>query len=183
MPDKKIAKISTLRPYPANPREGDVGAIVESLETLGQYRPIVVNKRTMTVLAGNHTLKAAESLGWTEIAVTWVDVDEETAERIVLVDNRTNDLATYDSSTLVELLADLAATDDGLAGTGYDGDALDELLADLNTPLTNEEQRPDPTLNADVLITIYLDRSSYDAVWERVADLDSLDGVEVRVSA
>jgi hypothetical protein len=32
---------------------------------------------------------------------------------------------------LAQRLQELAGTTDGLAGTGYDGDALDELLADL----------------------------------------------------
>lgn len=85
--------ISGLHPYKRNPRQGDVGAIVTSLEHHGQYRPIVVNARTQEVLAGNHTLQAAKALGWTDIAATFVDVDEDTAARIVLVDNRSNDLA------------------------------------------------------------------------------------------
>ena len=51
-------------------------------------------------------MQAAKALGWPEIAVTWVDVDEEQAARIVLVDNRTNDLAGYDEAALADLLVD-----------------------------------------------------------------------------
>lgn len=98
--------VSELRPYQGNPRRGDIEAIKESLETNGQYRPVVANRRTGEVLAGNHTLQAAKALGWPEIAVTWVDVDEEQAARIVLVDNRTNDLAGYDEAALADLLVD-----------------------------------------------------------------------------
>jgi ParB-like chromosome segregation protein Spo0J len=65
--------ISELRPYERNPRRGDVEAIKESLEVNGQYRPIVVNKRDNTVVAGNHTLAAAKKLDWETIAVTFVD--------------------------------------------------------------------------------------------------------------
>jgi ParB-like chromosome segregation protein Spo0J len=96
--------LAALRPYEGNPRRGDTRAIRESLERNGQYRSIVVNRRTMEVLAGNHTLRAAIELGWEEIAATFVDVDDEQARRIVLVDNRTNDLAGYDSALLAELL-------------------------------------------------------------------------------
>src|SRR5436190_1764615 len=99
-----VVKLSGLRPYDRNPRRGDVQAIKESLLENGQYRPIVVNRPTMEVLAGNHTLRAARELGWREIAVTYVDVDPERARRIVLADNRTNDLAGYDAAKLVELL-------------------------------------------------------------------------------
>src|SRR4051812_35538479 len=86
-----------LKPYPDNPRRGDIEAIKSSLSELGQYRPIVVNRPKMEVLAGNHVLEAAAALGWQLVDVTFVDVDDERARKIVLADNRTSDLATYDS--------------------------------------------------------------------------------------
>lgn len=134
----KTVKLSSLTPYYKNPRHGDVGVIAESLEKLGQYRSIVVNEgsktgRPMEILAGNHTWQAAGFLGWETMDIDLVDVDDETAARIVAVDNRSNDLATYDTPELVELLEMLAATDEGLIATGYDGDDLDELLADLES--------------------------------------------------
>jgi ParB-like chromosome segregation protein Spo0J len=73
------------------------------LEINKQYRPIVVQKSTNKILAGNHTWLAAQSLGWEEIAVVYVDVDDVAAKRIVLADNRTNDLADYDGQILAEL--------------------------------------------------------------------------------
>jgi ParB-like chromosome segregation protein Spo0J len=96
--------LNTLTLHPKNVRQGDVGAIVESLNLHGQYRPIVAQKSTGYILAGNHTWKAASALGWKEIAVTYVDVDDDQAARILLVDNRANDLATYDDVSLANLL-------------------------------------------------------------------------------
>ena len=124
-------RLSALSPYDDNPRQGDVGAIAVSLEANGQYRPIVVNRRDMSILAGNHTWRAAKSLGWETIGATFVDVDEATARRIVLVDNRANDLASYDEHVLADMLELIAHQEsrEGLAGTGFDGDDLDELLA------------------------------------------------------
>ena len=84
--------IAGLQHYGKNPRKGDVAAIAHSLEVNGQYKPIVVRTGTMEVLAGNHTLKAARELGWEQIAATFVDVDDDRAARIVLVDNRTNEV-------------------------------------------------------------------------------------------
>lgn len=130
----KQIPVDDLTPHPQNARQGDVGAISVSLEEHGQYKPIVVNERNMTILAGNHTWLAAKALGWKKIATVLVDVDDEQARRILLVDNRTNDLASYDDTGLAELLEELAATPSGLAGTGFDGDDLDQLLADLNVP-------------------------------------------------
>ena len=70
-------------------------------------------------------------MGWTEIAATFHDCDDDQALRILLVDNRANDLATYDDTALADLLQQIAATDLGLDGTLYDGDALDQLIHDL----------------------------------------------------
>jgi hypothetical protein len=123
--------VDDLKPFGMNPRQGDVGAISISLEANGQYRPIVVNRRDNTILAGNHTWHAAKSLGWATIDVGYVDVDDETAARIVLVDNRTNDLADYDRNILADLLSTVfeESGPDGLVGTGFDLGDFDEAVA------------------------------------------------------
>lgn len=123
--------IKSLKAHPKNVRQGDVGAISESLRVHGQYKPIVVQRSTKHILAGNHTWKAARTLGWTHIDVVWADVDNDEAVRILLADNRTTDLATYDDHALLELLAEVARTDQALLGTGFDGDDLDLLMDDI----------------------------------------------------
>jgi ParB-like chromosome segregation protein Spo0J len=122
----ETVQITNLIPYPANPREGDIGAIIESLEANGQYRPIVANKRTGHILTGNHTYQAAKALGWFEIAVSWVDVDEDQELKIVLVDNRTSDLATYDT---VELKTHLVNSAGQFKGTGFQPEDVSEILS------------------------------------------------------
>lgn len=123
--------IGSVTNHPRNVRQGDIGAISQSLKDNGQYRPIVVQRSTGHVLAGNHTLKAAKALGWKEIAATFVDCDDDRALRILLADNRTNDIATYDDNALAELLKELASTNLKLDGTLFDGDDLDDLIYKL----------------------------------------------------
>jgi DNA modification methylase len=133
--------VNSLVPYGKNPRKGSVPTIVASLRANGQYRPIVVRNGTNEVLAGNHTLLAARELGWPEIAATFVDCDDEQAARIVLVDNRSNDLATYDDDVLAELLSGLS----DLGGTGYAQADLDALLASIGpgpAALTDPDSAP-----------------------------------------
>lgn len=135
-------KLSELATYYRNPREGNIDAIAESLAVNGQYRPIVVNLGTKTgrpleILAGNHTWKAAQQLGWDEIQATTVDVDDLAAARIVAADNRTADLGEYNDQVLTELLDEIAQAAGDLDGTGYDTDYLDDLLdeiAETTTP-------------------------------------------------
>lgn len=109
-----------LTPYYNNPRIGNVEAIASSLKTNGQYKPIVVNLGTHTgrdheVLAGNHTLAAAQSLGWDTITATTIDVTDEEAAKIVAADNRTSDMATFDNQILISLLDSVPTFE----GTGY----------------------------------------------------------------
>lgn len=131
--------IDDITPHPKNVRQGDIGAISQSLKAHGQYRAIVVQRSTGHILAGNHTYKAAKSLGWKNISAHFIDCDDEKAMRILLADNRANDLATYDQPALAELLKELARTDLGLNETLYDGDALDDLIYDLEQNALNLE--------------------------------------------
>ena len=129
--DVQHVPIDRVRAHPANPREGDVGAIWESIQENGFFGALVVQESSGCILVGNHRWMAAKEAGLQEVPVMYVDVDDERAMRILLADNRTNDVASYDGEMLVDVLEHLESTDEGLAGTGYDGDALDELLDDL----------------------------------------------------
>lgn len=129
--------LADLKPYPGNPRRGRVSELASSLVYHGQYRPIVVRAGTNEILAGNHTFLAARQLGWSDIAATFVDVDDEEAARIVLVDNRANDLATYDEEELVELLGTLP----DLEGTLFTPQAYQALLEAVRpVPVSADEQ-------------------------------------------
>jgi len=123
--------IDSVQPHPENPRQGDLGSILGSVESNGFYGAVVVQKSTGRILAGNHRWLAAKHAGLTTIPVTFVDVGDVQARRILLADNRTSDLGTYDETQLVSLLKELAASAEGLAGTGYDGDDLDDLIHKL----------------------------------------------------
>lgn len=126
--------------YHKNPRLGNVKAIADSLRAHGQYKPVVVNRgthtgRPMEVLAGNHTVKAFRDLreaepdnpAWGLLAAYVIDVDDDRAARIVLVDNRSPELGGYDNVVLSELLGDLG----DLTGTGYTEDDLSDLMAGI----------------------------------------------------
>ena len=90
--DIKSVPISGLAYDPNNARKHsaqNLKAIASSLEKFGQRKPIVVHNGV--IIAGNGTLEAAKSLGWTEITVTEVpnDWDIATAKAFAIADNRT----------------------------------------------------------------------------------------------
>lgn len=160
--------------YHRNARVGNVEAIAASLNVNGQYRPICVNVGTYTgrpreVLAGNHTLKAFRDLAmqhpdderWATIKVFWVDVDEDRATRIVLADNKTADMGTYDNEVLLELIDSLGGDLDGI---GYTTDDLQELadLVDENSADVNS----DPIVNGAIIsYNLIFDTEQQQDVW------------------
>jgi site-specific DNA-methyltransferase (adenine-specific) len=121
--------ISQLNLLPGNPRRGDVDAVKASLERFGQRKPIVVRKSDRVVIAGNHTLQAAQALGWTEIAVVWVDDDDAMSKAFALADNRTAELGDYDEEALAALIGEVGALDpELLEATGWDSKSVSDLL-------------------------------------------------------
>jgi hypothetical protein len=150
--------VDDLKTLETNPRVGDAKALAESLTVNGQFRPIVVRKETMEILAGNHTWQAAVLLGWKTIKVTYVEnITDEQATRIILADNRYNDIGKYNLSNLNELLTSL----DDLLGTGYDDAFLLQLIEDVNVE-ADPEDFIDKDASADTVETV----AQYGDVWE-----------------
>ncbi|GAA1327573.1 hypothetical protein GCM10009592_14550 [Brachybacterium rhamnosum] len=161
--------VADLALLPGNPRQGDVGAVSESMRVNGIYQPIIVNAGTLTgrpfeVIAGNHRAQAARALGHETIPAVVLDVDDDAATRIALADNRTSDLATYDDDALLVMLRGL----DDLAGTGYDPDDLDDLTRDLDAPDLGE----DPTTPAafPAVVVMFRTEAERDTALERIRD-------------
>lgn len=172
-----------LNPFHRNPRRGDVDAIAGSLKANGQFKPIVVNRGTHTgrpdeVLAGNHTLAAILQLreqnpfepNWNRVLVHVLDVDEDMANRIVLVDNRSFEMGEgTDDQVAFELLNTIGTT-----GTGYTDaelDALDAALTPTVAPdpaeIPEDPETPDlpPHEAAAIGFTIPFDDEDQQNLW------------------
>jgi len=161
MTEENIEQVSVddLIVHPENPRQGDLGAIITSIKKNGWYGTVVAQRSTGHVLAGNHRLMAAQHLKLETVPVYWVDVDDATARRILLADNRTAELATYDNDQLVDLLTRHANAND-LIGTGWDHDDVEDLIRQLeydDKPLDDVLNPPDDatTFPRDVKSPVY----------------------------
>lgn len=135
----EMTPLGRLHTHPENPRRGDVDAIRESIQANGFYGAVVAQRSTGYILAGNHRYLAARSAGLTQVPVLWVECDAATAKRIMLADNRTNDLAAYDDPQLLALLESIRqeaqavgdSFDAALLGTGYLPEDFDALVRSL----------------------------------------------------
>ena len=115
-----------------NPRlnEPAVEPAMRSIARFGFGVPMVVNRRTGLIEAGNTRWKAAQRMGLTEVPVILADDDEVTALAFALADNRTAEIATWDEPSLAGLLRRLEEAGE-LASSGFSDDDLGSLIARL----------------------------------------------------
>lgn len=122
--------IDDLRPHPDNPRQGDVGAIREAIRRRGFVGAVIVQRSTGLTIAGHHRAMAAKAEGLTHVPVLQADVDDLTALRDLIGDNRWADLATYDLEELAATLGSMPT----LENVGWDEAQLDALLGRTEPP-------------------------------------------------
>lgn len=145
-----LVPIDSVQPHAENDNNGDIEAIDESIETNGMYRPIIAQKSTGNILAGNHTWTALAGRGAQKVPVVFLDVDDYDALRILLGDNRIAAKAIRDNAATLNLLMKLADTETGLTGTGFDTEDLAVIKTLAQIPLANNEYGQWPTLSFTV---------------------------------
>lgn len=125
----KKLKLSEIQQHPQNIRihtKRNLQVIKKSLSEWGQYKPILVQKSTMYILAGNGTYQAAQALGWQEMDCNLIDCNDEQAKTILIADNRSSDLSQMDEKAVLDLLQEF--DNDMLELTGYDEKEIDNML-------------------------------------------------------
>lgn len=179
--------IGTLKPDPDNLRtHGDrnLASIRASLALHGQRKPVVATTDGV-VVAGNGTLLAARSMGWTHLAVVRYDGPPEKLRAFAVQDNRTAELAEWDRAALSAALPELADQGYTLEELGWNDDELRALDVDVGEPAkggaTDGGTGTDPGAGRYQtqfgVIVICRDEKEQEAVYERLKS----DGFECRV--
>lgn len=141
--ETRMVPLSELTPFPGNARRGNRAKLVESLEANGQYRSLnvrLMDDGELIVLCGNNTLEALEARGDDAARCEIVKCDDDTALRINLVDNKSNDEATYDDKARAALI-DLLGGE--IRGSGYDEDEADAIVARYEEPEVTQLHEPE----------------------------------------
>lgn len=147
--------IDTVVPHPENYNEGDVEAVMESIEVNGMYRPVFVQDSTNYIIAGNHTWLACKSLDAEAIPVVRLDVDDDEAVRIMLADNEIARKAIANPHAELALLERLEkTTSEGLRGTGKTTYDLEVIRALAEIPVQHDEFGTWPTLTFKIPPTV-----------------------------
>lgn len=120
MKELKWEPIKSIRPYEKNPRRNDeaVDAVAASIREFGWQQPIVVD-RDGVIIAGHTRYKAAKKLKCDTVPVVVADeLTEDQVKAYRLADNKTGELAEWDTALLGEELAELADFD--MSQFGFD---------------------------------------------------------------
>lgn len=146
-----LVDIDTVSQHPENPNNGDVEEIIESIEINGMYRPIEVQHSTGYIVAGNTTWEACKHMGAGIVPVVYLELTDDEARRIVLVDNRSAQLARIDPALELNMLDRLIRNQNGdmraLLGTGYDERSLARAEKIAQTPMNLDTTPNWPTLS------------------------------------
>jgi hypothetical protein len=149
-------KIADLSQDPANARKHDeknIDSIIASLRRFGQQKPIVIDASNV-VRAGNGTLEAAKRLGWDSIECVKTSLKGSDAIAYAIADNRTAELAEWDSDILAAQLSGLLTDDEALANAaGFSAEEIEAMLSDLAED--GPEGLSDETYTAKIVAPIY----------------------------
>jgi hypothetical protein len=148
----KRLKISDLIKDPSNVRlhsKKNIMAIKGSLAKFGQVKPIVINKDKI-VIAGNGTLEAAIDLGWTDINVVISELDGINQTAYAIADNRTAELAEWDSDALGLTLKALQDEEYDLTSIGFDEDDFDSFWPDEEKKDDEEDNKYSNKMEAPI---------------------------------
>lgn len=151
MPTRELALVAlnSLVSNARNPKEHDIDLIRGSVARFGFIEPIVRDDRTGKIIGGHgraETLRGMEQRGdrkpdgitvddqgnWcVPVIIGWASENDAEADAAMIALNRSTEVGGWIDHTLLELLDDLASTDEGLAGVGFDDHDLDDLRAKL----------------------------------------------------
>ena len=128
----KIVSLDKLKPHPANPNkhpEAQIALLAKIIKAQGWRNPIVVSNRSGFITKGHARLEAAKLIGTKVAPVDFQNYSSEKKELAdIIADNRIAELAEADRSMLRELAEQLDDGEFDMDLTGFDHDALEELM-------------------------------------------------------
>lgn len=142
--------VETLPLATRNPKDHDIGGLINSLHRFDFTQPGLLDERTGQLVAGHGRFEAVARVRdgkgqppegvrvddqgrWLVPVVRgWASRDDRHAEAYLVYDNKGSEVGGWNKHLLAEVLVDIAeSTPVLLAATGVDGDDLDQLLADV----------------------------------------------------
>ena len=134
--------ISELNPAQYNPRvrlkpgDAEYEKLKRSIQTFGYIDPIIINADG-TIIGGHQRYYVLLDLGYTEIDVVKLDLDENEERALNVALNKIS--GEWDEEKLKDLLKGLRLDNYDFTVTGFEQNELDTLIANLEIPETVED--------------------------------------------
>ena len=138
-------KIDEIKPYENNPRNNDaaVEAVANSIKEFGWQQPIVVDK-DMVIIAGHTRYLAAKKLGCDTVPVVVAsNLSDEQVRAYRLADNKTGELAEWNTKLLDDELQDILDID--MTDFGFDEDIEFDPADEVDTRIDEPAETTDST--------------------------------------
>jgi ParB-like chromosome segregation protein Spo0J len=125
-------KIDDLIPDENNPRkelrpgDDEYEALRRSIEEFGYVSPVIVNKRNNLIVGGHQRIKVLKELGFDEIDVVYVDMDEANQMLLNISLNKLG--GSFDMEKLSEVIKDIQEDGYDATLTGFSMDDIDGLI-------------------------------------------------------
>lgn len=152
-------RLPDFKPYPGNPKDHDLPAIMASLETHGFTDPIEVCERTGYVASGHGRIEGLQALRASGYAGTpdgivldddgewcvptqrgWESKNDAHLRAYVITANRLTEAGGWDKNLLAEMLHSLATGPDPdlFESLGYTADEMDDLMSGIDPDLMDQ---------------------------------------------
>ena len=161
-----------LAPY--NPRKDlttddkEYQKIKRSIKEFGYIQPIIVNKNTNIIIAGNQRYKVLKDLGYAEVDCVEVDVSEQEEKTLNLAMNKIDN--EWDMAALKDLLQELDTGELDMDLTGFDNWEIEQLMTQFHVdeePFDEYAEDIEDIEKSDTIVVvgeyrIKVDRAVYD---------------------
>lgn len=144
--------IDDIKPYEHNPRNNDdaVDAVANSIKEFGWQQPIVVDTEGV-IIAGHTRYKAAKKLGLKTVPIVIAkDLSEEQVKAYRLADNKSGELASWDSSLLDAEL--IKVSDIDMSQFGFEDIADAELPDDFFEENSDQDKNDDEDQSNELVL-------------------------------
>lgn len=153
-------KIGELVPADYNPRKDlqeadkEYQDIKRGILTYGLVIPLIMNKRTGNLVNGHQRLKVLKALGWTEVDVSVVDMDEKKEKALNLALSRID--GDFDNKALTNVMSEIRTAGIDPITLGFTKSEIEKMFPkemeveslfgeDADNPFTKDDEEPEET--------------------------------------
>lgn len=153
-------KIDELVPADYNPRKDlqeadkEYQDIKRGIQTYGLVIPLIMNKRTGNLVNGHQRLKVLKALGWTEVDVSVVDMDDKKEKALNLALSRID--GDFDNKALTNVMSEIRAAGIDPITLGFTKSEVEKMFPkemeveslfgdDADNPFTDNDEVPEET--------------------------------------